>query len=46
MAKAEIVGVLPSLATSFKFANGGDVVGAFRQDRSSGIMDSSATPRT
>jgi hypothetical protein len=38
MAKAEIVGVLPSLATSFKFANGGDVVGAFRQDRSSGIM--------
>ena len=38
MAKAEIVGVLPSLATSFKFANGGEVVGAFRQDRSSGIM--------
>src|SRR5207247_9824529 len=38
IAKAEIVGVLPSLATSFKFANGGDVVGAFRQDRSSGIM--------
>jgi len=38
MAKAEIVGVLPSLATSFKFSNGGDIVGAFRQDRSSGIM--------
>ena len=38
MAKAEIVGVLPSLATSFKFANGGEVVGAFSQDRSSGIM--------
>ena len=38
MAKAEIVGVMPSLATSFKFANGGEVVGAFRQDRSSGIM--------
>lgn len=38
MAKAEIVGVLPSLATSFKFSNGGDIVGAFRQDRSTGIM--------
>jgi len=38
MAKSEIVGVMPSLATSFKFANGGEVVGAFRQDRSSGIM--------
>ena len=38
MAKAEIVGVMPSLATSFKFANGGEIVGAFRQDRSSGIM--------
>ena len=38
MAKAEIVGVLPSLATSFKFSNGGEVVGAFKQDRSSGIM--------
>jgi hypothetical protein len=38
MAKSEIVGVMPSLATSFKFANGGEVVGAFHQDRSSGIM--------
>src|SRR5947207_4947133 len=38
MAKSEIVGVLPSLATSFKFANSGAIVGAFKQDRSSGIM--------
>jgi hypothetical protein len=38
MSKAEIVGVLPSLATSFKFSNGGEIVGAFKQDRSSGIM--------
>jgi hypothetical protein len=38
MAKSEIVGVLPSLASSFKFSNTGDIVGAFRQDRASGIM--------
>jgi len=38
MAKSEIVTVLPSLASSFKFANTGDVVGAFRQDRATGIM--------
>jgi hypothetical protein len=38
MAKSEIVGVLPSLASSFKFANTGNVVGAFRQDRAVGIM--------
>jgi SpoIVB peptidase S55 len=38
MAKAEIVGVLPSLATSFKFSNGGEIVGAFHQDRSPGIL--------
>ena len=38
MAKSEIVGVLPSLASSFKFANTGAVVGAFRQDRAVGIM--------
>ncbi len=38
MAKAEIVGVLPSLATSFKFSNSGEIVGAFRQDRATGIM--------
>ncbi|MEO6259870.1 MAG: hypothetical protein ABIP63_05940, partial [Thermoanaerobaculia bacterium] len=40
MAKSEIVGVLPSLASSFKFANTGEVVGAFHQDRSNGIMGS------
>jgi SpoIVB peptidase S55 len=38
MAKSEIVGVLPSLASSFKFANTGAIVGAFRQDRAVGIM--------
>jgi len=38
MAKAEIVGVMPSLATSFKFSNGGEIVGAFHQDRSPGIL--------
>jgi hypothetical protein len=38
MAKSEIVTVLPSLASSFKFANTGDVVGALRQDRGTGIM--------
>src|SRR5258708_37228411 len=38
MAKSEIVGVMPSLASSFKFANTGAVVGAFRQDRAVGIM--------
>ncbi|HSP34795.1 MAG TPA: SpoIVB peptidase S55 domain-containing protein [Thermoanaerobaculia bacterium] len=38
MARAEIVGFLPSLASSFKFANTGEIVGALRQDRSAGIM--------
>jgi SpoIVB peptidase S55 len=38
MAKSEIVTVMPSLASSFKFANTGAVVGSFRQDRSTGIM--------
>src|SRR5438445_5550501 len=38
MAKSEIVTVMPSLASSFKFASTGQVVGAFRQDRSTGIM--------
>ncbi|MCU1228858.1 MAG: hypothetical protein JWO97_1742 [Acidobacteria bacterium] len=38
MAKSEIVTVLPNLASSFKFANTGSVVGALRQDRSVGIM--------
>jgi hypothetical protein len=38
MAKAEVVGVLPSLANSFKFANTGAIVGAFHQDRNAGIL--------
>ena len=38
MAKSEIVGVLPNLASSFKFSNTGAIVGAFRQDRSTGIL--------
>ncbi|HWW59918.1 MAG TPA: SpoIVB peptidase S55 domain-containing protein, partial [Thermoanaerobaculia bacterium] len=38
MAKSEIVSVMPSLASSFKFANTGEVVGALREDRSVGIM--------
>jgi len=38
MAKSEIVTVMPSLASSFKFASTGKIVGAFRQDRSTGIM--------
>lgn len=38
MAKAEVVGVLPSLAQSFKFSNTGPVVGTFVQDRAAGIL--------
>ena len=38
MAKADIVTVMPSLASSFKLSNSGEVVGAFQQDRSTGIM--------
>lgn len=38
MAQSEIITVMPSLASSFKFANTGAVVGAFTQDRSVGIM--------
>ena len=38
MAKSEIVTVMPSVASSFKFANTGKVVGAFKQDRANGIM--------
>ncbi len=38
MARAEIVGFMPSLASSFKFANTGEVIGALNQDRSAGIM--------
>jgi hypothetical protein len=38
MAQSEIVTVMPSLASSFKVANTGAIVGALEQDRSSGIM--------
>ena len=38
MAKSEIVGTMPSLATSFKMANTGAIVGALEQDRAVGIM--------
>jgi hypothetical protein len=38
MATSEVVTVLPSLASSFKFSNTGHVVGALRQDRAAGIM--------
>ncbi len=38
MAKSEIITVMPSLASSFKFANTGAIVGAFKQDRANGIM--------
>jgi hypothetical protein len=38
MAKSEVVTVLPNLASSFKFANTGAIVGAFKQDRANGIM--------
>jgi SpoIVB peptidase S55 len=38
MATSEIVTVLPSVASSFKFSNTGPVIGALRQDRAAGIM--------
>lgn len=38
MAMSEVVTVLPSLASSFKFSNTGATVGVLRQDRSAGIM--------
>ena len=40
MAKSEIITVMPSLASSFKMANSGAIVGAFHQDRATGIMGS------
>jgi hypothetical protein len=40
MAKSEIITVLSSLASSFKMANTGAIVGSFHQDRASGIMGS------
>lgn len=38
LATSEIVTVMPSLASSFKFANSGDIVGALKQDRSAGVL--------
>lgn len=38
MATSDVVTVLPSVASSFKFSNTGNVVGVLRQDRSAGIM--------
>jgi hypothetical protein len=38
MAKSEIITVLPSLASSSKVANTGEIVGALTQDRAVGIM--------
>lgn len=38
MAKSEVVLVLPDQFQPFKMANSGDIVGALRQDRHSGIM--------
>ncbi len=38
MAQAEVIGVLPSMARSFKFSNTGRVVGALRQDRLPGVL--------
>ncbi|MEO8380087.1 MAG: SpoIVB peptidase S55 domain-containing protein, partial [Acidobacteriota bacterium] len=38
MATSEIVDVLPSLSSSFKFSNTGPIVGMLRQDRAAGIM--------
>lgn len=38
MATSEVVTVLPSVASSFKFSNTGPVVGVLRQDRAAGIM--------
>jgi hypothetical protein len=38
MATSEVVTVLPSLASSFKFSNTGPIVGVLQQDRAAGIM--------
>ena len=38
MATSEVVTVMPSIASSFKMANTGPVVGVVRQDRSAGVM--------
>lgn len=38
MALSDVVTVLPSLASSFKFSNTGSIVGVLQQDRAAGIM--------
>ncbi|MCP2599052.1 hypothetical protein NLB65_01160, partial [Candidatus Aminicenantes bacterium AC-335-B20] len=38
MSKAEVLTVVPSLESSFKLANTGDIVGKFTQDRFSGLL--------
>ncbi|HEX8410004.1 MAG TPA: SpoIVB peptidase S55 domain-containing protein [Thermoanaerobaculia bacterium] len=38
MATSEVVTVLPSVASSFKFSNTGSIVGVLSQDRAAGIM--------
>jgi hypothetical protein len=38
MTTSEVVTVLPSLASSFKFSNTGPIVGVLQQDRAAGIM--------
>jgi len=43
MADSEVIGVLPSLYRSFKFASTGAVLGSISQDRSTGILGSFGT---
>jgi hypothetical protein len=40
MATSDVVTVLPSVASSFKFSNTGPIVGVLQQDRAAGIMGS------
>ena len=40
MADSEVIGVLPSMYRSFKFASTGKVLGSISQDRSTGILGS------
>ena len=43
MADSDVIGVLPSLYRSFKFASAGKVLGSITQDRSTGILGSFGT---
>lgn len=43
MADSEVIGILPSLYRSFKFASTGAVLGSISQDRSTGILGSFGT---